>query len=620
MRKNITALLQKGDITPKERVLLLVANSVSEERDGKSILTEGDKHALSGGWTPKDNNEVREYNRFNEGWRLAVFAEMDAQTTFLITKAEHFRKFFINMHLNFYPFYRDARNLIAGLEKIKVVDIKEATEITNKQREQKLKDGLDFDYAIYQLAFESLSDKDKKRFNELYAEIEYDHQYLDQEEIIANLFNGKDELTKEAKEKLAELVAENCYNKFAKEYQLYHYFACIPLAEVARQFLVSKGIKVKGKLLAKNQEADDEDSKTHKDIQKVIEDYARDNKIKVEAILKEACLKWLDEDLLEQYTPLVISDDKELFNKWLKTKAEARATLQKLIDKGELKVRERTADETGQDKLYSKGLYDSELAQAQRALEILELEPKEKGELDEKKAFEKFSDRVITGESLYNLKGEFEFVKDFKKRVDEYNANLGIVYKDDDPEHKGEHLDQELLIADTNNKGELNIFSLFGLTTKKLKATFEATQFIKETTKNGETTLDFNNETLKTFFKEIRESLINGYAKLLAFEDIFKRLSKTYETDLTGKVKSWRESVGDFIDQHNDALKTATGQKLHGGDDSEGSKEAESWLVKRRGVLKTKDDLFIDKEKITPNKDGLESYYTKFKDALGGDF
>ena len=101
MRKNITALLQKGDIKPKERVLLLVANQVSEEKDGKSILTEADKHALSEGWTPKDNNEVREYNRFNEGWRLAVFAEMDAQTTFLITKAEHFRKFFINMHLNF---------------------------------------------------------------------------------------------------------------------------------------------------------------------------------------------------------------------------------------------------------------------------------------------------------------------------------------------------------------------------------------------------------------------------------------------------------------------------------------------------------------------------------------
>lgn len=614
MKKNISSLLQKGNLTPKERYLLLIQNDVIKATAGKEPLTEADKEGLQS-WQAKTNEEAREWNKYNEGWKLSGRAGIEAEMIYWQTRADHFRKFFINMHLNFYPFYRDARRLIEGLEKIKRVDIKEAIEITNKQREQKLKDGLDFDYAIYQLAFESLSDKDKKRFNELYQEIEYDHQYLDQEEIIANLFKGKDELTeaetKEAKERLAELVAENCYNKFAKEYQLFHYFACIPLAEVARQFLISKGIKVKGKLLAKNQEADDEDSKTHKDIQKVVEDYARDNKTTIEAILKEACLKWLDEGLLEQYTPLVFSNDLELFNKWLKTKAEARATLQKLIDKDELKVRERTPDETGQDKLYSKNLYDGELANAQRALEILELEPREKGELDEKKAFEKFNDRVITGESLYNLKSDFEFVKDFKKRVDEYDANLGIVYKDDDPEHKGEHLDQELLVCDKRN--DPDIFSMFGLTINKLKHTFEATQFIKETKKGKEIYLDFNNEKLTEVFKEIRESLINGYAKLLAFQEVFKRLSKIYEIDLTYMLNERVNGVGDFIDQHNDALSKATGQKLHGGEDNE---EVESWLVKRRGTLKLKDDLFINKDKILPDVETKELWTQKFSDIF----
>ena len=620
MKKNISSLLQKGNLTPKERILLLFQNDVAKAINDEGFLTEADIQGLQN-WQAKTPAEAREWNKYNEGWKLSGRAGLEAEMTYWQTKADHFRKFFINMHLNFYPFYRDARNLIAGLEKIKVVDIKEAIEITNKQREQKLKDGLDFDYAIYQLAFESLSDKDKKRFNELYPDIETDHQYLDQEEIIANLFKGKDELTKEetkeAKEKLAELVAENCYNKFAKEYQLFHYFACIPLAEVARYFLISKGIKVKGKLLAKNQEADDEDSKTHDDIQKVIEDYAKDNQTTIEAILKEACLKWLDEDLIDRYTPLVFSNDLELFNKWLKTKAEARATLQKLIEDGKLKVRERTPDETGQDKLYSKGLYDSELAQAQRALELLDLEVKGKGELDEKKAFEKFNDRVITGESLYNLKGEFDFVKDFKKRVDEYNANLGIVYKEDDPEHKGEHLDQELLIADKDKKGELNIFSLFGLTITKLKATFEATQFIKETKKDDEIFIDFNSDAVSKMFKEIRESLIKGYARLLAFQQVFKRLNKTYKADLDYALKERVKNVGEFIDQHNDALNRATGQKLHGGEDKE---EVESWIVKRRGVLKTKDDLFIKKDSILADNETLTEWTTKFEEILGDDF
>jgi len=67
MRKNITRLLQKGNIKPKDRVLLLVADDVSRERDDKALLTEADKYSLSEGWTPKDNNEVKEYNLYNEG-------------------------------------------------------------------------------------------------------------------------------------------------------------------------------------------------------------------------------------------------------------------------------------------------------------------------------------------------------------------------------------------------------------------------------------------------------------------------------------------------------------------------------------------------------------------------
>ena len=72
MKKNITSILQRGNIKPSDRVKLLVADMASKERDGKTLLTEADKHALSEGWTPKNNEEVREYNRFNEGWKLSL--------------------------------------------------------------------------------------------------------------------------------------------------------------------------------------------------------------------------------------------------------------------------------------------------------------------------------------------------------------------------------------------------------------------------------------------------------------------------------------------------------------------------------------------------------------------
>ncbi len=286
----------------------------------------------------------------------------------------------------------------------------------------------------------------------------------------------------------------------------------------------------------------------------------------------------------------------------------------------EIKKREWTPDETRQDKLYSKGLYDSELSNAQWILESLDYKQIEKGELDEKKAFEKFSDKVITGESLYNLKGDFKFIKEFKERVDEYNANLGIVYKDDDPEHKGEHLDQELLIADKDEAGKLNALSLFNLTTKRLSLIFEATNWIKETQKGKETYLSFNDEGLEKSYKEIRERIIKGYARLLAFQQVFKRLVKTYKADLDYALKERVKNVGEIIDNHNEALSKAIGQTLHGGDDSEGSKESESWLIKHRGVLKTKDDLFIKKDSILADNETLEEWTTKFEEILGDDF
>jgi len=86
MRKNINSLLQKKNLKPKERILLLIANQIAIEKGKKSILTEADEYALSEGWIP-NNDEAIEYNRYNEGWRLTGFMELDAYTTYL--KAEN---------------------------------------------------------------------------------------------------------------------------------------------------------------------------------------------------------------------------------------------------------------------------------------------------------------------------------------------------------------------------------------------------------------------------------------------------------------------------------------------------------------------------------------------------
>jgi len=199
-------------------------------------------------------------------------------------------------------------------------------------------DEQDFDRIAYLLAFYSLSDSDQKRFNELYPDVETDHRFLDEEETITKLLNGKDELTGEAKEKLANLISKRAYNKYAKEYQFFHYYACIPLVEVARHYLVSKGIETKDKPASKDQTGDGESLRKIEKIKQATEKYAKDNNITVEEILRAGFLSWIDKGLFKQCSPLALSNEKELFKRWLKVKTKTRETLKKLIEKGELKT------------------------------------------------------------------------------------------------------------------------------------------------------------------------------------------------------------------------------------------------------------------------------------------
>jgi len=547
--KNFNTLLKKTNLKPKERILLLVANQVSEDRDGKRILTDADIHAIATEWQPKDNDEIREYNRYNEGWKLAGIAELDAQTVYLEAKVAHFKKFFILKEFLFYPFNRDINNKLKLLETIKLVDNQEANEIFKLQKEQKLKDGLALDYAEYKLAFETLADEDKKRFKDLYEDIETDQSFIKDEDILTDLFNGKDELTKEDKEKLAELVVKRAYNSFVKHYQFFNYFACIPLYDIGKRFIKDNSIAIEGDI-------------TPDDITKALTDYTNGDRKKADEVLKETFLKMLDEDLFKEHTPLVISDDKDLTVKWSKSKEQAKETIKKLIDKGELKTQD--------------------------------------------------DGKTITGESLYNFKGDYKFIKDFKENADHYDPNLGIVFADSDKEHK-DHLDKELLICDKDKEGEPSLFSLYGLAIKHIKGIFEATQFIKEDNE----VIDIRDDAKEGFFKA-RQTLIDNYATLLSFGEIFERLNKIYELDLGYRIRDRIKEVSEFIDSHNDILETAKGNPKDGE-----FKTAQGKLFTdlKEANLKIIEDLYINKDKIQPKMDErISTYLAEFKKVLKDEF
>jgi post-segregation antitoxin (ccd killing protein) len=586
--KNLNNALQKGNLTPKERVLLLVHNAVKGETTGKGILNEAEKHAVSDGWQPTNNEQIKEYNRYNKGWRTAGFAELDAQTTFLETQSFYNQEKVATSHLLLYPFFRNAKDSFERLDTILPVDINQALEIVEKQKQVKLEDGIVFDYAVYQLAYETLDKPLQEDLKALYEEVAYDHQYLDQEEYLADLLKDKDTLTKADKEKLADKLVKGGYNSFAKEWQFWHYYASIPLKEIAKRWMDKREVtptpldESDNETLEKAREKVQEVRKavitpeealkeyTAENLRESIEDYAKTHNTTVEDELKAVVMEWLDEGLLDEYTPIFMSTStqthigetklphKEVFKAWMEAKAKAKATLEGLIKVGGLA---RDGD-------------------------------------------------TITGESLYSFTGDdHEFIKDFKKRVDHYDANLGIVYADDDPEHKGRHLDRELLICDIDEAGKVRPFSMFEMTKDTLQGYFDVMGFVTEREEKGERVIEFKHEAYNELVKNTAELIRNNYAILLAFREIFTRLSKTYRIDLAYKINRWIGEVEGFIDSHNEALQSATKKGLYERD----SKKS----------VRIKDDLYIDKKKIQaqpPSHERVVGYFKEFEETLGSDF
>lgn len=594
MAKDISRLLQKGNLTPKERHFLRVANFVSKEKTGKAILSDADEYALIDGWQPTTNDEVKEFNRYNQAWKTAMFAEMDAQTTYLHAKLKYqsmtglLHSFIVN------PVYSEVKEAIAELDTIKRVEAKEAIDIINRQRQEKLERGIELEQAIYRLALELIGEETKKRLHDLCEDIDIESEYLDDEQELAELYKKKDFAG------IAERVAKRGRNTYTGEYQLFHFYACIPTDEIARRYAKDNNLsyeetELEGEVLnewAKKYkdkikehhpekykkykldewETTDEDLKkttrgeltTLDKLIKTLEKHAQGNKTTIEDIIKTACLKYINEGLLEkEYTPLVIADP-ELLNKWIETKDKARQTIEELVSKGVLKQETYTGVKT---MVFKGNTTKTDIAGTR-----------------------------LEGKSLYDSGLDYAFVKEFKDYADHYDPDLGILQDD-----KGEHIDTELLIT------EEKFFSRHKFLLERAKGSLEALSIVKEKNENGELILEIENTKLKELLIDLRNDFVKNYEILLGFQAFFKRLSKAYDMDLSYRIDIWvaecERLVVDFNDTLLDALKTILPYSPHAG--------------KKR----YKDtELFIDTEKITPNKERVEPAFKEVGELLGDDF
>ena len=570
MKKNIANILQKGNIKPKDRVLLLVADDVSRERDGKALLTDADRHALSEGWTPKDNNEVKEYNLYNEGRRNIAFGELDAQTTYLNATVGFLRASkYISYILFKNRFTKETKTIKEGIAnraidsligKYDIETIKntiegealkdqltkgkpaiilegEANEIALNNKLNKHNEalnlvlgylGLELDYTIYLYAFELAGEELQKDLLALYPDAKTERSYLEQEEIIYNLFNGKDKLNQTDKEKLAELIADECFNKHSGEWSFSGYFADIPLLELAKATAENNKI-------AYNEKSDD----LADELRNKLKAYADKNKKDIKDLLRETILTGLDNDkeggLLQAHQPLFMSDEKEtcneqdtklthkeLFKKWLDVKAEATKIIQGLIDKGELKTERKIREYKRLKNLYLK--LAQETGQDRQDTPITETKT------------------IITGESLYNLKGDFNFVKDLREQAED--------------------------------------FKLLG--------------------------------ALVLFLKECK--FIKDYATLLGFLELYKKISKVFDADLTYKIQG-------YIKSFNEDLEGLKMEFLMLADDiMEANYKGDRVYYLSESYIEDLLTTPFDPDSIKPDIDKLKVYFDAFKQLFGDDF
>jgi hypothetical protein len=577
MKKNITSILQRGNIKPSDRVKLLVADMASKERDGKTLLTEADKHALSEGWTPKNNEEVREYNRFNEGWKNVAYAEMDAQTTYLQATNSFLRA---SNYIS-YTIQKNRHDLKDKTIKSSIAD-KGIEGILKKQDEAKALNlvlgylGLELDYTIYLYAFELAGEQLQKDLLALYPDAKTKRDYLEQEEIIYNLFNGKDKLSQTDKEKLAELIADKCFIKYEREWRFDGYFANLPLFELLGKwaFYYKEMLKKpedllkhleKEKYADEGEEVADLFNSIKKALTPRLTAYAEKHNTTIKELLKNTIIKWIDDGLFtKDFTPLYLSEDKatcneqdtklthkEIFKKWLDVKAKATDTIQGLIDKGELKTEKKTREFKNLFKLISGALdKDQKKKTLQENIKNHPLYTIKNLDVnaiivDETGQDETITETktIITGESLYSLKGGFNFVKDLREQAED--------------------------------------FKLLG--------------------------------ALVLFFKEC--SFVKDYSRLLAFELLFKELSKTFETDLTYSIKKWISCFREDLE----LLKLEF--FILADDIMQANYKSNRVYYLSESYIEDLMTTPFDPDKVKPDMDGrIKVYAGKIKDILQDDF
>jgi len=370
--KNLSKMLQKSDLTAKDRILLRIHNDINEMKTGKSILTESDIYNIAEGWKPKDNYEIREYNKYLNIWTALKFVNMDMQTIYLnaVIDIGNIEKVLL------YFLYKDPKEY----NKLFIKDLEKQNqdEVLNLLLENT---GFEYEAVLHKMTFDSIPKNIQKDFLALDSESETEPGYFRDEENLSKILKDKTELNDKEVNELVEAIVDSVTWDFENTIFLNErffvrtltnsYFAGVPMKVFVER--MAKNLKISYK---------DEDELLKK-LEKV-----EDIKNNFRKAVKDEISRGI---FFSDHIPLCNSTDfatcngtdtklphNEVLDTWIKAKDKNRQILQKHFEDG-----------------------------------VLVLEHKCKNLF----ATANLCKEVITGKSMYESNLDLPFIKEYKKQI-----------------------------------------------------------------------------------------------------------------------------------------------------------------------------------------------------------
>lgn len=333
--KDLTKIIQKGNLTPRERALLVIRHDAHLIKTGKALLGEADLIALTTNWRPQTNREAEQYNKTINLWDLYQKLQIDMQTIYLTTqlalsRLEHSASMVYHRSDSFRQSqHKSIRGLLAeDNEKFRAFFLEHS--------------GYEYDRLTHLYTFYSLPVNIQHDILVLDPSVTSDHTYFFQEEQIARILGNKKSLTTEDIDALTKTIMDsipwghelrllNTKISF-KEVIFNMHFAGYPLMEFGKRLASRHNITYESEdeLRDKLLEVDDLQYK----LEKVVRDGVSDG-----SFFHAFTPLCMSSDHLTHEGKTVLPHDK-LIKLWLKAKDLVIKTIESHIDSGDLEVRE----------------------------------------------------------------------------------------------------------------------------------------------------------------------------------------------------------------------------------------------------------------------------------------